>query len=105
MFSLSASLANSLVSPGFSAPTSIELAGSELLLPEFHAMATLPRAAPSVSKVKYIPPILARNGATAVNSLWAGSSEDAMLLEKSEVSLSSLTAGFVHEDSGGGVDT
>ena len=99
MFSLSASLANSLTSPGFSASTSIELAGIRPLLSKIRATATLPRVTPSASKAKDMPPILIRSGATAVNPPpEAGSSQDAMLREESDVSLPLPTTGVVRED-------
>ena len=83
---------------------SIEVAGIGSLPSMVRAMATSPRAAPSVSKVTDVRPILVRIGAAAVNSLGAGSSRDAVLLGESAGSLPVRTAGFVHTGSGGGVD-
>lgn len=51
-------------------------------------MATFPRVAPEGAfslEIKDIPPILVRTGATTVNSLWAESSQDAMLLAERDV--------------------
>ena len=53
-------------------------------------MATLPRAVPSASKVRDKPSILVQIGAAAVNSLWVGSSQDAMVPEESELFLWSM---------------
>ena len=83
---------------------SIEVAGIASLPSMVRAMATLPRAAPSVSKVTDVRSILVRIGAAAVNSLRVGSSRDAVLLGESAGSFPVRTAGFVHKGSGGGVD-
>ena len=50
-------------------------------------MATLPRAVPSASKVRDTAPILVRIGVAAVNSIWVGSSRDAMVSEETELFL------------------
>ena len=59
-------------------------------LSKVRAMATLPRAVPSASKVRDTAPILAETGAAAVNSLWVGSSQDAMVPEETELFLWSM---------------